>query len=133
MKKIAIVFLLFAVVLSCDPQVEEVIQGEDVVLEAGLTDYIELLKCLLGHEELIKDVTDVYEAIVAGDYQKLLALAMKLYTDGKAAIDDCLKSEEDQPVNLTSPARDRCLWTCSKQCGNNYGCYLNCSKHCPPL
>ena len=39
MKKIAIVFLLFAVVLSCDPQVEEVIQGEDVVLEAGLTDY----------------------------------------------------------------------------------------------
>ena len=81
----SIVFL-FAVVLSCDPQVEEVIQGEDVVLEAGLTDYIELLKCLLGHEELIKDVTDVYEAIVAGDYQKLLALAMKLYTDGKAAI-----------------------------------------------
>ena len=54
MKKIAIVFLLFAVVLSCDPQVEEVIQGEDVVLEAGLTDYIELLKCLLGHEELNK-------------------------------------------------------------------------------
>ena len=41
MKKIAIVFLLFAVALSCDPQVEEVIQGEDVVLEAGLTDYIE--------------------------------------------------------------------------------------------
>ena len=54
MKKIAIVFLLFAVVLSCDPKVEEVIQGEDVVLEAGLTDYIELLKCLLGHEDSLK-------------------------------------------------------------------------------
>ena len=133
MKKIAIVFLLFAVVLSCDPTVEAVIQGEDVVLEAGLTDYIELLKCLLGHEELIKDVTDVYEAIVAGDYQKLLALAMKLYTDGKAAIDDCLKSEEDQPVNLTFPARDLCLWDCSQHCGKDYVCYRNCSKHCPIL
>ena len=47
-----------------------------------------------------KDVTELIEMIKSGDYQRLLLLAMKLYTDGKAALKDCLKSDES--INLTS-------------------------------
>ena len=81
----------------------------DAILDAGIDDYIELIKCLLGKPELIRDVI---EAIQTGDYQQLIAIVMKLYTDGKAALNDCLKSDEDNEIELGRPIIIRCPMFC---------------------
>ena len=109
MKKIGFFILLFAITVSCEP---EVIELDDIVFDAGIDDYIELIKCLLGKAELIKDVTVLIEAIKTGEYQQLLVIAMRLYTDGKAAFDEFLKGDEDVPVELSRPLTIKCPMYC---------------------
>lgn len=89
MNKIAIFIILFTAVFSCDPVIPE----EEVVLKSSLDDYIEIIKCLLSNEPLIKDVSDLIAAIKAQDFTQLFAIAMRLYTDGKAALTECIKGE----------------------------------------
>ena len=89
MNKIAIFIILFAAVFACDPVIPE----EEVILESSLDDYIEVIKCLLSNEPLIKDVSDLIAAIKAQDFTQLFAIAMRLYTDGKAALTECTKGE----------------------------------------
>ena len=75
-------------------------------------------------------MTDLIEVIKSGDYQQLLVLAMKLYTDGKGALNDYLKS--DEPINLTrsySPRRAGCLLGCDMQYRDNKNSILHSINH----
>ena len=94
MRKIAIVFLLFALAFAqeVNETEPEVIQDE-VILEAGIKDYIEIIKCLISNEKLVGEVLNLVEIVKAGEYEKLLPVLFQLYTDGKEAIDKCITPE----------------------------------------
>ena len=96
MKKIFVFFVCLCVVFSA----ENVEQTEEVVLENSITDYIELIKCLLANETLVNDVMDVYEIIVKQDFNQLIAAAMKLYTDGMDAVKEFSERVIDDAMNL---------------------------------
>ena len=94
MRKIAILFLLLALAFAQEvKEIElEVIQDE-VVLEAGIEDYIEIIKCLISNEKLVDEVMSLVEIVKTGEFEKLLPLLLQLYTDGKEAIDKCITPE----------------------------------------
>ena len=94
MRKIAILFLLFALAFAQEVKETEpeVIQDE-VVLEAGIEDYIEIIKCLISNEKLVDEVMSLVEIVKTGEFEKLLPLLLQLYTDGKEAIDKCITPE----------------------------------------
>ena len=131
MNKIALFFVIIAVAFACEPE-EEV---PEIILENSVTDYIEIVKCLLGHEELIKDVTDIIGIVKSQDFTKILVAAIKLYTDGKAAIEQCLDKmlSNDESVNLQGYSKDYCM----KQCALKYPpnsrqrrlCEITCNKN----
>ena len=62
-----------------------------------ITEYIEIVKCFLNQENLINDVVSLVDIIKSGEYDKLLSLAFKLYTDGSAAVKECITKDE---INL---------------------------------
>ena len=105
MNKIAIFFVLIAAVLACGPS------DEQIQLQQGIDEYIEIIKCFLGKTELISDITSVIEVIKSGDYSKLLPLAIQVYTHVTAAVKDCLVPKEVSLEGTTTPA---CLLACQK-------------------
>ena len=110
MKSILILSLLFVCVFSAE-------EAEPVELESA-SDIIAIVKCFLGKEELITDVTDIIEIIKSGDYSKLLTVAFKVYADVTAAIKECVPQEIDLesklPLNWGKRLRyHRCLKRCS--------------------
>lgn len=110
MNKIALFFVIIAVAFACEQEDTEV---PEIMLENSVTDYIELVKCLLGNEDLLKDVTDIIGLIKAQDFNQLIFAAIKLYTDGKAAIEKCLdKMITSEVVVLTE---DGCIQSCWKR------------------
>ena len=144
MKKIFVFFVCLCVVFSA----ENVELTEEVVLENSITDYIELIKCLLANETLVNDVMDVYEIIVKQDFNQLIAAAMKLYTDGMDAVKECSERVIDDAMNLqainsmtkrksveqsikTKPFRDLCKMACTIKLPNRliYNlCMAGCRK-----
>ena len=119
MNKIAIFIILFAAVFACDPVIPE----EEVILESSLDDYIEVIKCLLSNEPLIKDVSDLIAAIKAQDFTQFFAIAMRLYTDGKAALTECTKGEGEIELergfvcNASCRISGKSAKECKKICG----------------
>ena len=94
MRKIAIVFLLFALAFAQEvTETEQEVLLEEVTLEAGITDYIEIIKCLLSNEKLVDEVLSVIEMVKAGNFEKLIPTLIQIYTDGKEAIDTCITPE----------------------------------------
>lgn len=94
MRKIAIVFLLFALAFAQEvTETESEVVLEEVTLEAGITDYIEIIKCLLNNEKLVDEVLSVVEMVKAGDFEKLIPTLIQIYVDGKEAIDKCITPE----------------------------------------
>ena len=59
MNKIALFFVLFAVALACEPTEADM----QIILENQVTDYIEIIKCLLNNEPLVKDIKTVIPII----------------------------------------------------------------------
>ena len=109
MNKIALFFVLFAVALACEPTEADM----QIILENQVTDYIEIIKCLLNNEPLVKDIKTVIELVSAGEFQKLLPLLFQLYTDVSAAIKECIPKQMDEP-QLEGIAKDLCLKACKK-------------------
>ena len=103
MNKIAIFFVLIAAVLACGPSEEQ------IQLQQGIDEYIEIIKCFLGKTELISDITSVIEVIKSGDYTKLLPLAIQVYTHVTAALKECLVPKEVSLEGISTPA---CLVAC---------------------
>ena len=66
-------------------------------VSTDITEYIEIVKCFLNQENLINDVISLVDIIKSGEYDKLLSLAFKLYSDGSAAVKECITKEE---INL---------------------------------
>ena len=62
-----------------------------------ITEYIEIVKCFLNQENLVNDIVSLVNIVKSGEYEKLLPLAFKLYTDGTTAVKECIKKEE---INL---------------------------------
>ena len=83
------------------------------MLETTFTDYIEIIKCLLNNEPLVKDIKTVIELVSAGEFQKLLPLLFQLYTDASAAVKECFAKQMDEP-QLEGIAKDLCLKACQK-------------------
>ena len=50
-------------------------------VSTDITEYIEIVKCFLNQENLINDVVSLVDIIKSGEYDKLLSLAFKLYSD----------------------------------------------------
>ena len=109
MNKIALFFVLFAVALACEPTEAD----KQIILENQVTDYIEIIKCLLNNEPLVKDIKTVIELVSAGEFQKLLPLLFQLYTDASAAVKACFAKQMDEP-QLEGIAKDLCLKACQK-------------------
>ena len=108
MNKIALFFVLFAVALACEPTEAD----KQIILENQVTDYIEIIKCLLNNEPLVKDIKTVIELVSAGEFQKLLPLLFQLYTDASAALKECVGQIDDP--ELEGIAKDLCLKACQK-------------------
>ena len=109
MKKVLLILALIAVAFACEP-VEE---PQEIMLETTFTDYIEIIKCLLNNEPLVKDIKTVIELVSAGEFQKLLPLLFQLYTDASAAVKECFDKQMDEP-QLEGIAKDLCLKACQK-------------------
>ena len=109
MNKIALFFVLFAVALACEPTEADM----QIILENQVTDYIEIIKCLLNNEPLVKDIKTVIELVSAGEFQKLLPLLFQLYTDASVAVKECFAKQMDEP-QLEGIAKDLCLKACKK-------------------
>ena len=112
MSKLFLFFALIVVALSKPT--------EEVSLEKTP---IEIITCLFGHEELVKDVKDIIAMIKSQDYSQLLTLVMKLYTDGSAAVKECILSEVNTS-NKESKCRFRCPYRAS---GGELMCGIVCA------
>ena len=124
MRKIVLLFVLMAFV--CADEVQQ--EGSEIILEISITDYIKIINCLLAQESLMKDVTELIEMIKTQDFTKLIELAIRLYTDGTAAIKVCLSRllEQSKTVKLTLP-RERCIEICGAPSFENT-CYQFCIR-----
>ena len=85
MKQLGLLLLLLVAVSSSEVKQE---------LSNDITEYIEKIKCFLNQDNLINDISSLIETIKAGEYDKLLQLALKIYADGTAAVKECIKKEE---------------------------------------
>ena len=108
MKKVLLIFALIAVAFACEP-VEE---PQEIMLETTFSDYIEIIKCLLNNEPLMKDIKTAIALVTAGEFEKLLPLIFQLYTDVSAALKECVGQIDDP--ELEGIAKDLCLKTCEK-------------------
>ena len=108
MKKVLLIFALIAVAFACEP-VEE---PQEIMLETTFSDYIEIIKCLLNNEPLMKDIKTAIALVAAGEFEKLLPLIFQLYTDVSAALKECVGQIDDP--ELEGIAKDLCLKTCEK-------------------
>ena len=86
MKQLGLLLLLLVAVSSTTPKVSN-----------DIREYIEIVKCFLNQENLVNDVVSLVDIIKSGEYDKLLSLAFKLYTDGSAAVKECITKDE---INL---------------------------------
>ena len=77
MNKIALFIFLFAVAFACEPTVEE----KQAMLENKFNYYIDIIKCFVNNEPLVKDVKTVIELIKSKEFEKLLPLSFQLYSD----------------------------------------------------
>ena len=87
MKQLVLVLLLLVAVSSTEVPKES----------NDIKEYIEIVKCFLNQENLVNDVVSLVDIIKSGEYDKLLSLAFKLYTDGSAAVKECITKDE---INL---------------------------------
>ena len=85
MKQLGLLLLLLVAVSSSEVKQEP---------SNDITEYIEIIKCFLNQDNLINDISSLIETIKAGEYDKLLQLALKIYADGTAAVKECIKKEE---------------------------------------
>ena len=81
MSKIAILFLLFAVAFAAETK--------EVELETTIDDYIEIAKCFLAQDYLVKDALDIFLIIKTKEFTRLLPIALQLVTDVPKAIKEC--------------------------------------------
>ena len=82
MSKIAILFLLFAVAFAAETK--------EVELETTIDDYIEIAKCFLAQDYLVKDALDIFLIIKTKEFTRLLPIALQLVTDVPKAIKECV-------------------------------------------
>ena len=95
MKQLGLLLLLLVAVSSTTPKVSN-----------DIREYIEIVKCFLNQENLVNDVVSLVDIIKSGEYDKLLSLAFKLYTDGSAAVKECItKDETNLRVNTAFPSK----------------------------
>ena len=85
MKQLGLLLLLLVAVSSSEVKQEH---------SNDITEYIEIIKCFLNQDNLINDISTLIETIKSGEYDKVLQLALKLYADGTAAVNECIKKEE---------------------------------------
>ena len=85
MKQLGLLLLLLVAVSSSEVKQEP---------SNDITEYIEIIKCFLNQDNLINDISSLIVTIKAGEYDKLLQLALKIYADGTAAVKECIKKEE---------------------------------------
>ena len=103
MSKIAILFLLFAVAFAAETK--------EVELETPIDDYIEIAKCFLAQDYLVKDALDIFLIIKTKEFTRLLPIALQLVTDVPKAIKECV------PTTLTTAvACDMCKGKNSTYC-----------------
>lgn len=119
MKAIGILLSLLAIV-SCT-QIESKVPND-------ITDYIEIVKCFLNQENLLQDISSVVDIIKSGEYDKLLSLAFKLYTDVSVAIKECIKKEDavlraintmEQNAQITPMPNEDCIAYCNSKFQEN--------------
>ena len=82
MSKIAILFLLFVVAFAAETK--------EVELETTIDDYIEIAKCFLAQDYLVKDALDIFLIIKTKEFTRLLPIALQLVTDVPKAIKECV-------------------------------------------
>ena len=93
-------------------------------VSTDITEYIEIVKCFLNQENLINDVVSLVDIIKSGEYDKLLSLAFKLYSDGSAAVKECITKEEInlEAINTNIGLNNHSITKnqCEKACRNKY-------------
>ena len=93
-------------------------------VSTDITEYIEIVKCFLNQENLINDVVSLVDIIKSGEYDKLLSLAFKLYSDWTAAVKECITKEEInlEAINTNIGLNDHSITKnqCEKACRNKY-------------
>ena len=115
MKQLCLLLLLLVAVSSSEvtPKVS-----------TDITEYIEIEKWFLNQENLINDVVSLVDIIKSGEYDKLLSLAFKLYSDGSAAVKECITKEEInlEAINTNIGLNDHSITKnqCEKACRNKY-------------
>ena len=119
MKQLGLLLLLLVAVSSTTPKVFN-----------DITEYIEIFKCFLNQENLVNDFVSLVDIIKSGEYDNLLSLAFKLYTDGDAAVKECItKDETNLRVNTAFPPTAQSVpqlitkEMCEKNCKLKYGNY----------
>ena len=85
MKQLGLLLLLLVAVSSSEVKQEH---------SNDITEYIEIIKCFLNQNNLINDISTLIETIKSEEYDKVLQLALKLYADGTAAVNECIKKED---------------------------------------
>ena len=93
-------------------------------VSTDITEYIEIVKCFLNQENLINDVVSLVDIIKSGEYDKLLSLAFKLYSDWTAAVKECITKEEInlEAINTNIGLNDHSITKnqCEKTCREMY-------------
>ena len=93
-------------------------------VSTDITEYIEIVKCFLNQENLINDVVSLVDIIKSGEYDKLLSLSFKLYSDGSAAVKECITKEEInlEAINTNIGLNDHSIPKnlCEKTCRDMY-------------
>ena len=113
MRQLGLLLLLLVAVSSSEVKRE---------ISNDIREYIDIVKCFLNQENLLKDIVSFVDVIKSGEYDKLLSLAFKLYADGTAAVKECIKTEEVQlelinNVQKTTPriiTKAQCKAACKK-------------------
>ena len=107
MKKIVLLFLLFAVAFTAETK--------EVELETTIDDYIEIAKCFLAQDYLVKDVLDIFLIIKTKEFTRLLPIALQLVTDVPKAIKECVPTTLATQVACTKCKNNNSI-TCKLFC-----------------
>ena len=118
MKKIVLLFLVFAVVFASEPTKEVEVEG--------IQDIIEIIKCIAGNEKLRGDIITIIRRVVHLDIEALVLGLYRLFADGVVEILECIfPTKEKNCIGFK---------ICIEKCKNKYQNifeYKKCAGMCP--
>ena len=116
MKKIVLLFLVFAVVFASEPTKEVEVEG--------IQDIIEIIKYIAGNETLRRDIIGIIHLIERLDFEQIRQALYRLFADGIVEVLECIYPTPKNCIGYS---------ICIEQCRNKYSGleYRMCAGKCP--